>query len=109
MLTLENEWTKDDDRQTKKAHYRKMDFYGPFLELDLRLYKSGLIKVTPGCYQIETVEVSQTDFSLLSDVTRELYQKIGPFVFVTKLFEVTIDSERTEELFIEKLKGIRLF
>lgn len=109
MLSLEKEWIKEDNVESKEIEYRKMDFYGPFLTLKLKRYENGTMEVIPMYSKIETSEVSENHFPLLSKATQELYHEIGEFVLITKVFSVNIDSEETEKLLLEKLKNIKLF
>lgn len=109
MLFIERDWVEFDLYKEKKAEYSGRDFYGPFLKMKIRQYKKGRIEVTPIVSWVETAEVSESHFSLLSKATKELYQAIGEFALKTKLFEVTVNSEATEELLREKLMELKLF
>ena len=111
MIQFDKAWEKDKVTgvQKKKAEYTKIPFYGPFITFNLKKNENGTIEVTAGDYKIESPEVSCTDFELLSEATRELYNEIGDFVLQTKLFDVKISCEATGMLIIEKLKEVRLF
>ena len=109
MLTLDKNLVKEENSKSRIIEYRTMDFYGPFLTMALKQYENGAMEVMPLYSKIETAQVSESDFSLLSKATQELYNEIGEFVLKTKLFDVRITSEKTEEALIEKLKAIRLF
>ena len=90
MLLLEDEWKKDEYGKSKKIEYRKMDFYGPFLELLLTEDKNGIKKVIPESVKIETAEVSESDFHLLSEASKELYSEIGEFILCIPKFDIEI-------------------
>ena len=109
MLVMGKSWIKLEKYKVKSVEYRTMDFYGPFLTMKMRQYKGGKIDVIPLHCKIETAEVSKNHFSLLCKATQELYWEIGEFTLKTKLFEVIINSEKTEELLLEKLKSLKLF
>jgi len=109
MLSLEKEWIKEGKVESKEIEYRKMDFYGPFLTLKLKKYENGTIEVIPMYSIVETSEVFENHFLLLSKATQELYNEIGEFVLKTKLFSVKIDYQETEKILLEKLKNIKLF
>ncbi len=114
MLSLENEWKKDEYGKSKEIEYRKMDFYGPFLKLLLTEDKNGIKKVTPKSVTIETAEVSESHFYLLSEASKELYSKIGKFILCIPKFdiEIKIITDNVESLlyntliskFMEKIK-----
>ena len=109
MLFVVKDWIAYDGYKDKYVEYRARDFYGPFLELRVRQHEKGRIEVKPLISKIETAEVSESHLSLLSKASKELYQQIGKFVLQTKLFDVTVNSEQTEELLIEKLMNLKLF
>ena len=110
MLCIDENWVLDENNiETKKAEYRVMDFYGPFLELNLKKYKDGQLVVKPIKTLIETSEITRSHFDLLSKASEELYERIGKFILKTQLFNVTIDSAKTEELLIKEFKKMRLF
>lgn len=109
MLALDKNWVEEENSKSKIIEYRTMDFYGPFLTMTLKQYENGTMEVMPLYSQIETAQVSESHFSLLSKATQELYNEIGEFVLKTKLFDVRITSEKTEEALLKKLKDIRLF
>lgn len=108
MLRIEKDWGAEEVK-IKIVEYRSMDFFGPFLTLELKQYKDGTIIITPVSIKIETTEVSRSQFWLLSKATQELYRDVGDFILKTKFFDVKINSEQTEELILQKLKDIKLF
>ena len=100
-------WTKNEQEEfyTMNVEFREMDFYGPFLLLELkRRFKTKEIKVRPIEKKIETPQISENDFSLISKASKELFEQIKAFKLCLKNFEVVIDSSNTEELILEKLK-----
>lgn len=109
MLFVVKDWIECDRYKDKYVEYRPRDFYGPFLEMRIRQYEKGRIEVTPLIARVETAEVSESHLSLLSKASKELYQEMGKFVLQTKLFEVTVDSEKTARLLLKKLMNIKLF
>lgn len=109
MLFVVKDWIAYDGYKDKYVEYIARDFYGPFLELRIRKYEKGRIEVTPLIAKAETAEVSESHLSLLSKASKELYQEIGKFVLQTKLFDVTVNSEKTEELLLKKLMNLKLF
>ena len=109
MLFMGKEWVEFDGYREKEIEYRRRDFYGPFVGMRMRQYKKGRIEITALYSKAETVEVSESQFSLLSKATKELYHEIGKFVLKTKLFEVTVDSDKTRELLLKKLMELKLF
>ena len=109
MLSIGNKWDKKDDVETKIVEYRKMDFYGPFLTLYLEKNKDDAIKVIPVSCRIETAQISESSFTILSNASRELYQRLGKFILKTNLFSVVIDSEDTETILLKELKELPLF
>lgn len=110
MLELEgSDWIEKDHIKTRNLEYRVRDFYGPFVMFYLEQSESGRLRVVPVSLRVETAEVSESEFSLLSKAAKELYEEFGEFALKTKLFEVKIDSEKTEELLLDKLKNIDLF
>lgn len=105
MLELENDWVKKDTRDTRTITYFKMDFYGPFLTLYLEKFKDETINATPISTTIETAEISESDFSLLVEASKELYSEFGAFNLKIPRFKiiVKIDSDNTEELILNAL------
>lgn len=110
MLDLEKKWSSEGNGVSNKViEYRRMDFYGPFLKMRLRRFRNGSIEISPWCVTLETSEVSGTQFSLLAEASKEIYQELGPFTLKLSRFEVLINSEDTERLILDELKKIKLF
>lgn len=105
MLLLDNKWERHRYFRKKYVQYQKSAFYGPFVDLILEEFEDGTKKVTPVSIKIETAQVSASAFSLLSNVSEELYSKIGEFTLVIPNFktEVKINSKDAEELIIDGL------
>lgn len=110
MLNLRgSNWIKKDQMKTRILEYRGSDFYGPFVVFYLEQNKSGSIKAIPISSRIETAEVSEDHFTMLSKATKEIYKEFGEFTLKTKFFEVKINSEETEQLILNKLRSMSLF
>lgn len=112
MLSIGNKWIQGAYSKKKTIEYRKSDFYGPFLNLSLEEFEGGIKKVTPISSDIETPECSASQFSLLSEASKELYSKIGKFILCCPKIgiEVEINSTNTEEVLDKEIKErIRFF
>lgn len=112
MLLLDEAWKKARYMvHYKNAEYRRMDFYGPFLELRIERYAEKYLVVYPLSVKIETTEVSAYHFELLVEASKELYDELGKFILCLPRhrIEIKIDSSNTNELIAKGLKRIQLF
>jgi len=110
MLDLGNAWSIEGNGIKRKViEYRRKDFYGPFLKLNLRQFENESIEISPWRVVIESAEVSETHFSLLVTATKEIFKEFGPFTLHLTRFDVLFDSEDTERLILDELKKIKLF
>ena len=102
-------WSKDPETELEigELEYRGVDFYGPFVKM--KIEKNGSMKVYPYALNIETAECTESDFSILCKISKEIFKEYGEFTLCVPLFQVEITSENTEEAINEEIIKMRMF
>ena len=102
MYNFLQEWHFDEKEKVETAKIKlwKTDFYGPFLYVDVRVYKSGSVEVIPylnECKENPALN-AKTDHDILVDASEELLQMFGTFTLKLRGKNWTFVVESAKQL-----------
>lgn len=110
MLKLRRTWQEEKMKFTQ-IKYVERDFYGPWVDLLVEQQEEILpiVEVEPGSYGFENASVAEGINVTMVKAAKEIYDRYGEFLLVTKFGIIPIISRNTEKAIAEFQKKITLF
>lgn len=112
MLTVIKRENTYDGIKKHQLKYTGVDFYGPFLFMELEIFPNGEITITPKKVKQENVEFSVNHLDIILDASEEILQKYGKFTLKIPKWNWYIevkDHEQIKKELGKRIRSIRLF
>ena len=101
MIEYYGSWEGQEKMKFRVGRYKRMDFFGPFCDFEVRDYGKGEIQVFPIYVQFTDAENAIGDYNLVLLMCKDFFNEFGPFRMNIPKRHTFIDvtsEDATEEL-----------